>query len=251
MKTEALEVVDQEKMVVAPLTPGDVGIMLREMVKGEIKEENVKAVDKVVDLYERLEKRQAQKEFLVAFHKLQAEIPKIVASTAVPNNDGTIRYRFASFKQVMEQAKPILEKHGFTVDFDQDTAVQPPRIGAICILSHIEGHSERRHYAVRIGSGPPKATETQADGSAMSYAKRGALCNALNIVVEGVENDAREEGPTITQAQADDFRKRVKATKSNEEAFLNFAGGVDRYEKIPASRWGALDRILKKKEAAK
>src|SRR6185295_8599860 len=113
-------------------------------------------------------------------------------------------------------------------------------------LQHVDGHHHTNKFAVRIGSGPPKATETQADGAASTYAKRGALCDALNIVVEH-DDDARAEGGTITADQAKDLKKRVLATGSDEKFFLQFAGAAT-YEAIPAAKLGLLDAQLRRKE---
>jgi hypothetical protein len=120
---------------------------------------------------------------------------------------------------------------------------------SICTLRHIGGFSQSNEFAVRIGGGPPGATETQADGAAKTYAKRGALCDALNIVVEH-DDDARMIGQPIGKALAEDLEKRVKAVGSDVETFLKYAG-ASKFEDISDEKWETLDAMLKRKEAAK
>jgi len=93
---------------------------------------------------------------------------------------------------------------------------------------------------------------TQGDGGADSFAKRYALCSALNIVVDtDFENDAKQVGSPVTQEQADELRRDVKETKSNEGNFLKWCG-VPTYEEIPESMLVPARALLlkRKKEQA-
>ena len=120
---------------------------------------------------------------------------------------------------------------------------------SICTLRHVGGFSQSNEFAVRIGGGPPGATETQADGAAKTYAKRGALCDALNIVVEH-DDDARMIGQAIGAALAKDLEDRVKKVGADREAFLKYAGAT-KFEEISDERWPVLDELLTRKEQAK
>ena len=113
---------------------------------------------------------------------------------------------------------------------------------------HRGGHERSNPYSVRIGSGPPGCSESQADGSAHSYAKRGALCDALNIVVHGIDNDARMEGGKVTAEQAEELERRAQLTNSNIAAFLKLAGAT-KFAEIPATKYDLLDDMLKRKES--
>lgn len=224
--------------------PPTVADILQAVVAGGVTAENVSAVKEVVALYERMQDRDAEKAFAAAFVALQAEMPKVQAIRAVPNNDGSVRYRFAPYEEIMRQVSPMLLKHGFTVTFS--TRYEEARLVKVCTLQHTAGHKKSNEFAVRIGKGPPAASETQADGAASTYAKRGALCDALNIVVEH-DDDARAEGATIFPEQAEEFRRRVQATGSDERAFLRVAGAAS-YGAIPSARYDILDELLAKRE---
>lgn len=219
--------------------------MLQTVIDRGISGESVAVMEKLVGLYERMEDKRAEQQFAQAFVDLQADIPRVQATKAVPNKDGTIRYKFAPFEELMEQVGPMLREHGFTVSFAN--RVEGNRIVETCTLQHVGGHKRSNDFAVRIGSGPPGSSEAQADGAAASYAKRFALCDALNIVISHMDQDARIVGGTITAEQAADLRRRVKETGTDESKFLKFAG-VYNYEEIPESKYAILDTNLRRKE---
>jgi hypothetical protein len=238
---QALQRLDAAPMqVAAPSVAG----MLQAVIDRGVTAENVAAVEQIVKLYEHMQEKDAEKLFAQAFNALQTEMKRVRAMKAVPNNDGSVRYRFAPYEDIMEQVRPMLEKHGFTVTFSTDYA--EGRLVKSCTLQHIGGHSKTNKFAVRIGSGPPKATESQADGAASTYAKRFALCDALNITIE-TDSDARAEGGPITPEQADELARRVAETNSNREAFLKLAGAAS-FAEIGAAKYSILDEMLTRKE---
>jgi hypothetical protein len=241
----------------APLTVSrpapTVGEMLGAVIEKGITAENVTAIKKLVGLYERMQDKEAEKAFAAAFVGLQAEMPAIKAVKPVPNKDGSVRYRYAPYEEIMEQVAPLLKKHGFTLTFS--TEYVELRLVKTCTLQHVGGHKASNSFAVRVGSGPPCSTETQADGAAATYAKRAALCDCLNIVIEH-DNDARAEGSPITDEQAEELQRRVIETESNEVAFLKFCGvkpegnpTLADYRKIGSTHYSAADEMLAKKEA--
>lgn len=241
--------------------------MLQSVLAQGVTEQNVAALDKLVGLFERMQDKAAEQKFNAAFVALQREMPKVQANRPVMNSEqkgGGLRYKFAPFEDIMAQIHPHLMKNGFTLSFSQ--RYDGPRIIVKCVLRHTAGHHVENETAVRIGKGPPGASDTQADGAASTYAKRFALCDALNIVIgkdtDGMQDDASVDGANITKEQAADFRRRVQISGSDEFAFLRAAQAGDlspdsssteqvhnAYENIPSAMWSELDSLLKKKEA--
>lgn len=246
---QAVQKLDEQQAVARPQPT--VADILHAVIERGVSSENVGAVEKIVALYERMQDRDAEKAFAQGFVALQADTPKIKAVRAVPSNDGTIRYKYAPYEEIMDQVRPLLQKHGFTVEFSTEFA--DGRIVKLCTLQHTGGHKRTNKFAVRIGSGPPRASESQADGAASTYAKRFALCDALNITIDS-DSDAAAEGASITKEQADELQRRVAETNSNPVAFLKFCGVTTSnptfadWEKIPSSRYEAADEMLRRKE---
>lgn len=217
-----------------------VGQMLRDFIAGGITEHNVAAFERLVALRERMEERDAEKQFAAAFVQLQADMPAIQAVKPVPGNNNTIRYTYAPYEDIMEQVKPILQRNGFTVTFSSD--IKDGRVVQTCTLQHVGGHKRSNSFAARIGKGPPGSSEAQGDGAASTYAKRFALCDALNIVVER-DGDARSEGEFITEDKVQYLREQVKETGFNEASFLRLAGAAN-YEEISTGKYDVLVNAL-------
>lgn len=241
MPDQSLTRVEDTTLDVARPVP-TVADMLQAVIKGGVNVENVAVVEKIVALYERMQDKDAEKAFAVAFNALQAEMPAIEAKTLIPN-----RGKYEKFEHLMLIVGPLLTKHGFVVTFSMD--FKDNRILEICTLTHIQGHSRQNSFAVRAGR---KADdETQADCKAATTAKRNALCNALNIVIRqdclNSENDASIEGGPITQEQADELERRAKMTNSNIDALLKFAGAKT-FKEILTGKYDMLDEMLRKKE---
>lgn len=227
--------------------------ILRAAVANGVTTENVAVIERLTDLYERLQAKDAEKRFAAAFVLLQSDMPNIQATKSVPDKYGNLKYRFAPYEEIMAQVKPLLQKHGFTVTFSTD--FDDKRVIQSCTLQHIDGHSRTNKFAARIGNGPPGSSEAQGDGAASTYAKRFALCNALNIITgeadtDGRRDDARAEGEAISEDKVQYLREQVRETKSDEAKFLQFAG-VKTYEEITEAIYPQLVRSLSAKAARK
>lgn len=242
--SQALQRLDSAPPDVVRQTP-NVADMLQAVIQGGVTEQNVGAVAQMVQLYERMQALDAEKQFAAAFVALQSEMPKVQATRPVPNRDGSLRYKFAPFEDIMAQVGLILQRNGFTVSFSSD--FKEGRILQTCTLQHVGGHKRSNTFAVRVGQGPPGSTDTQADGAANTYAKRFALCDALNIVIGHLDSDARLEGGSVTQQQAEELERRVHETNSDVPAFLKFAGAKT-FTDIAAVKYDILDQFLTKKE---
>lgn len=229
-------------------------LMLQTFIDKGVTGENVSALAQLCDLHEKMQSKQAEREYARAFVELQNEIAtaRIEATKGVPGKDGKIKFRFAPYEEIMAKAQPILARHGFSVTFD--STVEECRIVSICKLMHTGGHSCSNKFAVRIGGGPPGASESQADGAASTYAKRFALCNALNIVVEqeAHDSDARGLGSPLPEVQWKELEKRVGNPKLgiSSAKFLTHANAAS-FDAITAERYEDLADLLYRKEIEK
>ena len=247
-----LAVVPPANLASAPAV--SVGQMLQATIERGVTAENVAVLERMMDLYERTQAKDAEKAFARAFNALQSEMPVIQALREVPDKHGNLKYTFAPYEDIMAQVRPLLLKHGFTVSFS--LSFLEGRVTQKCTLMHVDGHSRSNEFSVRIGSGPPGCSESQADGAAGTYAKRHALCNALNIVVDrdtdGVPTDAREIGAPITPDKVQYLREQCRELGGNTEASLLKIAGVEKFEQIGTSVYPVLVRMLQgRRNAAK
>jgi len=221
---------------IAPALPAslDIGAMLTTAMRAGITPENATTLERMMAMYERMEERDAEKQFARAFAALQAEMPSIKAVKEVPDKNGNLKYRFAPYEDIMEQVRPLMLKHGFTVTFS--ATFNEGRVTQSCTLQHTGGHKQTNQFAARIGSGPPGCSEAQGDGAAATYAKRHALCYALNIVIERDEDGADPKtraaviGAPIDPAQVQTLNEMVKDCQApggpglDLPKFLQYAG---------------------------
>lgn len=221
--------------------PPPVAQMMQAVIEKGITTENVAALTQLTALYERMQEKDAERQFAASFVALQQELPVITASTDIPK-----RGKYERFEDVMRVIQPLLTKHGFTTSFSQDT--KEDRITQTCQLRHTGGHSQSNSFSVRTGRADDA---TQADCKASTTAKRNALLNCLNIVIrqdalQDEEGDARLEGELVDAGQVAHLRKMVSETGANEAKFLVYAGAPS-YEQISASKFDRLVDSLKKK----
>jgi hypothetical protein len=221
----------------APSSP-PIGAMLQAAFEKGVSSENMAVVEKMMDLFERQQKFDAEKEFNRAFVALQADLPIIVATSVIPN-----RGKYERFEDVMRVVGPLLVKHGFTVSFSMD--FRDGRILETCTLKHVAGHSQSNSFAVRPGRAD---SDTQADCKAATTAKRNALLNCLNIVIRqdallNEDQDASLEGATISPDKVAYLREQVAETNSDPVKFLALAG-VSKFEDIRTGSYDVLVRAL-------
>ncbi len=225
-----------------------VALMLQKVIDGGITADNVSALESLVGLYDRMQAKNAEREFNQAFAKFQSELPAVNATKIVPDKQGVTKYKYAPFEEIMDAVKPVLVANGFSVSFNS-RFMEGGRIVSICTLRHVGGFSQSNEFAVRIGAGPPHASEPQADGSAKNYAKRGAFCDAINLVVDH-DDDARMIGQPIGKALAEDLEARVTNVGADREAFLKYAGASS-FAEISDERYEMLNGLLNRKEVVK
>lgn len=224
--------------------------MLQAVIEKGVTADNVAAIEKLTELMWKTQEREAEQEFSKSFAAFQSEITgKIHTTKAISNRDGSARSTYAPLEDLMDQLKPYLCKHGLSVSFSEPNDVPAGKIARVCIVRHVGGFKHEARSTMRVGSGPMGCNETQSDGSAITYAKRYALCDALGISIDK-DTDARSEGngAFVTEQQADELERRVKETNSNVAAFLKLAGAA-KFSEIPVSKYATLDEALRRKES--
>jgi hypothetical protein len=221
-----------------------VGSMLGAFIDKGLTPDNVAAFKELIQLHREQVALDAAKEFAVALADLQAETIHVQATKKVDEKvDGSCRYKFAPYESIMKEVQPMLAKHGFSISFDTENGDQ--RLTSICTLMHKGGHSKVNKFAVRYGK-PPGSSDAQGDMSTKSYAKRGALCDCLNITIDH-DDDARMEGATISADEAAQLEARVEKCHGDKAKFLKLAGSTS-FDAITTAKMDVLLDFLERKE---
>lgn len=148
---------------------------------------SIDQLEKLMDLQERWEKKEAEKDFHDALNKFQSEKPSIIKSKKGHNS------KYAPLPKIQKAIDPVLTKFGLSYRFEQSG--ENGKIKITCILSHSNGHSKSTHLEAGSDTSGSK-NAIQAIGSTISYLKRYTLENALGLSAD--EDDDGQTAPDIS-----------------------------------------------------
>jgi hypothetical protein len=130
------------------------------------------------------------------------------------------KYPFTTYEQMDMILRPLLVKHGFSLQYWSSNA---EKIDVIIVHGALAGWGWQREsvYPVPPDSGPGR-NALQARGSSQTYAKRYIADLLCNIVRKGTDNDGRGAVDAfIDHRQVKELTDLIRATDTNVEAFLN------------------------------
>lgn len=156
---------------------------------------SVETMEKLLAMRKELKNEWAKEQFDKAMSGFQGECPIIKKETKVDftskRTGNKTKYSYASLDSIIEQVKPILAKYGFSYDFDtvEEREGEQEYLVSICEAKHIAGHSKNTRFRTPIDREAFMNNQQKA-GSANTFGKRYAFCNAFGIVTGDEDNDA-------------------------------------------------------------
>lgn len=179
----AQPLVAQQQGALAANSPA--AMMMAAMSQGA----SLEQVEKMMDLQERYEKREAEKAYNAAFAAFKAEAVRIIKGREV--TDGPLRGRsYAELHDVVDAVTPALSRHGLSASWKL-TRDEKDWIEVTCTLKHTGGHSE----SVSMG-GPPDTGSAknalQARASTKSYLERYTLKAICGVAEGGDDTDGNQ-----------------------------------------------------------
>jgi len=209
----------------------------------------VESIEKLVILHREEQDRAAQREFaraLAEFQETCPSVPKTSTAKIVTKSGTDFGYAYAELDQIAETVGPHLHKLGFS--YSWDSVQEGGTMRVVCKLRHRDGHRETATFAAPVdASGAMSAVQRTA--SALTYARRQSLVQALGLTTTEPDTDAgmRDSDP-ITEEQAADLESLLTEVKANRNKFLDFVG-VKALSDIPQSQYVAAVRALERKRA--
>ena len=143
-------------------------------------------IEKLIDLSERLEVKEAKSSFLKAMNQFQCEVPEIIKTKQGHNN------KFAPLSKITKTIQPALEKCGLSYRWKFEDIEN--QIKCSCIVSHIAGHSEIDSMTAGRDSSGNKS-EIHAIGSTRTYLQRYTLIGALGLSTADQDDDGNNGQP--------------------------------------------------------
>jgi hypothetical protein len=172
----------------------------------------------MLDMQERMIKRQAEEAFNRAFAKMQPELPVIERDGSIIVK-GKLRSRYATYEGIMAAVAEPLKTHGFAVNFNTQTGDTFALV--TCKLRHEDGHSEP--YEIRLPIERTDFRSAMQDVSAtISFGKRTLLKLALNIVERGEETP--QQLAFVTEEQLRDLQVLIDDSHADLARFLAYFG---------------------------
>lgn len=150
---------------------------------------NTDAIEKLVNLQERILAKNAEREYISAMTRFQSNCPPIAKNkkaTVTTAGGGNYSYEYATLDHIAETIAPLLELCGLSYTFD--SSLSDGLVRVVCTLSHNGGHSKQSEFTAPVDQGM-KVGAAQKVASALTYARRYALVSALGLTTTGDDDD--------------------------------------------------------------
>lgn len=210
---------------------------------------DIDKLERLMAMHERMQDRDAQAEFNAAMAAMQSDIPSIAERGAIVVN-GQKRSDYATFEDINDVIKPIMQIHGFAITFKVENVAAG--LSVTGILMHRAGHRESTTMLLPLDTSGSK-NAVQSVGSSTSYGKRYVMSALLNLTTRGEDDDGHAAVPTasITAVQALGINALLaRCTEKTKDWFIGEYGSA---ECVPKSRHdilvGQLNKAIKAAEA--
>lgn len=202
--------------IIAKPVQGEVASFIQQAIAQNLP---VETMEKLFALREKVKAEAAKEAFVQALAQFQINCPVIKKTKKVMNKDGaSVRYMFAPIDSIVEQIKKPLGDAGLS--YRWETRQEGTKVTAICRVTHVLGHTESSEFTVEVD---PEAymTTPQKSASALTFAKRYSLTNALGISTGDEDTDAtdvgKEKGAKSDKAKIMFLLKTLKISAKKKE----------------------------------
>ena len=215
-KTEIIEVETVKPLAVqqtgALAANSPAAIMLQAISQGT----DLAQIEKMMDLQDRWERKEAEKAYNAAFANFKAEAVRIIKAkevTAGPLSGKS----YAELHDVVHAVTPALSRHGLSASWKL-TKDEPMWLEVTCTLKHVDGHSE----SVSMG-GPPDAggakNALQARASTKTYLERYTLKAVCGVAEGGDDTDGDYASPDVIDETTQGWIDYANANRHDKPAF--------------------------------
>lgn len=218
-----------------------------ELLMTMLKDPNIPADKMAIVVQARREviEDEAREAYQFHFAAFAAELPAV-------ERDGMVdlgakgKYPFTTYEQMDGILRPLLTKHGLSLQF---WSSQPERPDVVVVHGALIGWGWQREatYPVPPDTGPGR-NALQARGSAQTYAKRYIADLLCNVVRKGSDNDGRVSDNYIDNKQLAVLKKLIKDTGTDERKFMEMmVTGVVELADVRARDFPRLELALRDK----
>lgn len=156
---------------------------------------DIEKLEKLMELKDKWDAKQAKKLFYEAISKFQSIVPELSKSKQIAF--GSTKYKFAPLGEIEAQIKGPMFMCGLSKRWE--LSYPDNKIQCDCIITHKDGHSE---HTIMLGEKDTSGNKNlmQQNASAVTYLQRYTLIAALGLTTADEDND----GQTSGEAQGND-----------------------------------------------
>jgi len=198
--------------------------------------QGIESLQKLMDMEERWQAGQSKRAYLRALSEFQAIAPPLEKVDKAHNS------KYCKLDRVLVTLRDPMRQcclvHRWEIGNDGQ------QYTVTCIISHVDGHSERTTMTAPVDTSGSKSA-VQGAGSTVSYLKRYTLEAALGLCESGEDTDAATWGP-ITDRQAELVARLIEESgvADDWQAKALKYGGVTAWADFPADKFAAVRRSL-------
>lgn len=209
---------------------------------------DIEKMERLLSMQERIIERQSETEFNAAMAEMQCKMPSIAERGKIVVK-GETRSHYATFEDINDVVKPIMQEFGFAMSFRVEQ--HENGINVTGILMHRSGHREQTSMFLPLDQSGAKNV-VQSVGSSVSYGKRYVMSAMLNITTRGEDDDGNSAAPrkTIDAGQVEQLTQLLdKCPDKTREWFEKKYGSA---AKVPFIHFAAIrDQLRSKLNASK
>lgn len=157
---------------------------------------DVAKIEKLLDMAERVQRRNAEQAFNVALSAAQRAMRRVAADADNPQT----KSRYATYAALDRVLRPIYTDHGFGLSFDTGDSGKDLEVRVICLVTHVAGFSRTYHLDMpadgKGAKGGDVMTRTHATGSAVTYGMRYLLKMIWNVAIGSDRDDDGNDAGT-------------------------------------------------------
>jgi hypothetical protein len=211
------------------------------------KDIDVSKLDALLRMQREIVADEAKLKFNQALARMTTGKLRVKKNGRVDLGQGKGSYDFATWPDMDDVLRPLMEREGFTLSFNMETKDGGGAVVSGTLL-HIDGHSRTVTVPLALDAGAGR-NNLQAMGSTLSYGKRYCAEMLFNIVREGADDDGKLGGTEfITAAQAAEIEALLADGGPPRDPFLEWIGAV-RVENIQAADYAkVVNSLLSRKK---
>lgn len=146
-------------------------------------------LQKLIDMQEQWERKQAKKSFLAALSRFQTMVPVLKKSKTAKvqtKSGGSYSYQYADLGTITQSIKGALAECGLS--YRWEFAEDGGKMKVTCHISHIDGHTETATMEAAADNSGAK-NDIQQKGSTHTYLQRYTLIGALGLSTADEDDD--------------------------------------------------------------